>query len=65
MTGPVMVKMAHMREAKYCARGVRAFFARHGLDYPAFLREGIQAEKLEATGDAMVKAVVEVARGRK
>jgi len=34
------------------------------LDYGKFLQEGIPAETLLATGDAMAQAVVEVARGR-
>lgn len=48
----------------YCSRGIRAFFARHGLDFQDFLRNGIAAEKLEATGDHMALKAVEVARGR-
>lgn len=47
-----------------CSRGTRAFFERHGLDWNAFLHEGIPGSKLEATGDAMAKRVVEVARGQ-
>ncbi|WP_346014465.1 hypothetical protein [Rubrivivax gelatinosus] len=40
---------------------MRLFFARHGLSYGAFLREGIPAEQLLATGDAMARRVVDVA----
>lgn len=58
----VMVKMSHIREAKMCSRGARAFFEVHGLDWQAFLHEGIAAEKLEATGDHMALEVVKVAR---
>lgn len=59
-----IVRQRDMRALKYCAWGVRAFFRRHGLDYRAFLRDGIPALELAATGDAMALAVVEVARGR-
>jgi hypothetical protein len=52
----------HLRELGYCNRGCRAFFARHGLDWPRFLREGIQADKLEATEDAMALRAVDHAR---
>ena len=64
MSGPVIVQMKHIRAAKMCRRGTKAFFDRHGLDYQAFLERGIEADKLEATGDAMALQVVEVARGR-
>ena len=60
-----MVRMEHVRAARMCSRGTRAFFERHGLDWAAFLREGISSEQLEATRDAMALKVVEVARGRK
>jgi len=58
---PLMVKMSHIREAKMCSRGARAFFENHGLDWNAFLHEGIDAEKLKATGDFMALQVVKVA----
>ena len=64
MSEQVIVTMRHIRRAKMCSRGTRAFFERHGLDYAAFVRDGIPAEHLEATGDAMALQVVEVARGR-
>lgn len=47
-----------------CSRGARIFFNRHGLDWQGFLKNGIEAEKLESTGDAMALQVIEVARGR-
>ena len=47
-----------------CSRGARAFFQRHGLDWEKFRHEGLPAEVIEATGDAMALQVVEVARGR-
>lgn len=60
----MIVTMRHVRQAKMCSRGARAFFDRHGLDWLEFLRSGVAAEKLIATGDAMALKVVEVARGR-
>lgn len=44
-----------------CSRGTRAFFEKHGFDWSQFLKHGIAAEKLAATGDAMALKVVEVA----
>lgn len=52
----------HIRQLGYCNRGARTWFARHGLDWPAFLREGIPAERLEQTGDAMALKAIESAR---
>lgn len=61
----VLVQMIHMRRLRYCARGVRDFFAAHNLDYSRFLIDGIDAKELAATGDAMALAAVEEAtRGR-
>lgn len=65
MAEDVLVLQKDMRALKYCSRGVRDFFKRHDLDYSDFLKNGIPASTLEATGDAMAKAVAEVARGRK
>ena len=60
----VKVTMRHMRRLNYCSSGVRRFFAEHGLDYGQFLREGIPAEELMKTGDAMAIRVAEVANGQ-
>jgi len=64
---PVIVRMEDLRQLRYCARGVRAFFERHGLDYNRFLSEGIEAEELltASNHDGMAQAAVEVAHGRK
>ncbi len=59
---PVKVKMRHIREARMCSKGARAFFDAHGLDWQEFLREGIDSDKLEATGDTMALNVVKVAK---
>lgn len=48
----------------YCHRGGRAFCARHGIDWGAFIKHGIESEKLLATGDAMAERVVKVAEVR-
>lgn len=61
----VIVRMEHVRAARMCSRGARAFFARHNLDWQIFIKDGLPAEVIAATGDAMALQVVEVARGRK
>lgn len=48
----------------YCARVSRQWAAAHGLDWLDFVRNGIAAEKLLATGDPMALALVEHARKR-
>lgn len=57
-----LVYMRHIRAAKYCSAGTRAFFKKHDLDYQDFLKNGIMHEKLLGTGDAMAAKVVEIAR---
>lgn len=61
----VIVRMEHVRAARMCSHGARAFFARHNLDWQTFIKDGLPAEVIAATGDAMALQVVEVARGRK
>lgn len=46
----------------YCAPGLRAFCARHGVTVRQLTREGIPASQAEATGDAM--AMQAAARAR-
>lgn len=60
----MIITMADIRRVAMCSSGTRAFFLKHGLNWSDFLKNGIPAEELEATGDAMAIRVVEVARGR-
>lgn len=57
----VRVYLRHFRELKYCSRGSRKFFERHGWDWHAFLLNGLEAEKFHATGDAMAIKAAHVA----
>lgn len=61
----LIVRMRDVRAASMCSSGARQFFERHDLDWSGFLKHGIEAEKVLATGDAMARQVVEVAHGRK
>jgi len=54
-----------LRHMRYCARGMRAFAATHGLDWTAFLEHGIDAEALLATGDAMAVSLVDKVRAER
>ncbi|MGH8075619.1 MAG: hypothetical protein ACREO4_16335 [Lysobacter sp.] len=46
------------RGAGYCSRGGRAWFARYGLDWSDFVRNGIDEQALLATGDGMAIGLV-------
>lgn len=64
MTGEsgAIVRIEHCRQLRYCARGMRAFFERHGLDWQRFRAEGLPVEDFERTGDAMAIAAARLAR---
>lgn len=62
MTDGPRVTIDHARALGYCAKGMRAFAERHGLDWNAFRAEGIPAATMEATGDAMAIAAARKAR---
>lgn len=57
---------SHMDEMQppYCAGGARRWAARIGLDWAAFVRDGIEAAALEATGDAMALKLVQYVRSQ-
>lgn len=65
----LIVNSVHLRTIPYfrqnpgfCLPKARAWFKRQGLDWKSFLREGIDAEVLLATGDGMAIALVDWAR---
>jgi hypothetical protein len=52
--------------AGYCiGRGAKPWFAANGLDFRDFMKNGIPAADLLATGDAMAIRVVEQAEERR
>ena len=53
----------HCRELGYCNRGLRSWFAREGLDWPSFIKHGIDAEVLKATNNAMADRAIARAEG--
>jgi hypothetical protein len=60
----LIVTIDDVRAVGLCVNGTRVWFARHDLDFRAFLREGCSADTLLATGDAMAQRVVDHARIR-
>jgi hypothetical protein len=59
-----IVTIDDIRKAGHCVRGARAWFGQYNLDFAAFLREGIDAEILLATGDQFAQDVVNRKRAR-
>lgn len=57
-----IVRMRHIRQANLCAGGTRSWFVEHGFDWTSFLVNGIDAEKLIATEDALALRVVRIAK---
>jgi hypothetical protein len=53
-----------VRQAGHCVAGARDWFARHGLDFRDFIRNGIAEESFLASGDAIAAEVVKAKRGR-
>lgn len=51
----------HLAKLKYCSRGSRTFFERHGWDWGKFLKEGKPASELREVGDAMATKAAELA----
>lgn len=56
--------MVDIRDCKLCSGGARDWFARHGFDWQAFLVNGLEAERFEATGDHFGIMVAQQARKR-
>ncbi len=57
-----IVTTKHLAELKYCSRGTRAFFVRHGMSWSKFVRDGLPADDFIKTGDAMAIKLAEYAR---
>ena len=58
------VTIQDLRTARYCRAGVRPWFRRHGLSWQDFVDHGIAADRLRATGDALVEPVIAAAMAR-
>lgn len=58
------VNMNDVRSAQLCSVGAREWFKMKGLDWSAFLKEGIEEDLLLETGDGLALKAVEAARER-
>jgi hypothetical protein len=55
----LIITMNDISRAGHCARGTKAFFRENELDFRDFLKNGIAASELAATGDARAFQVIE------
>lgn len=68
MTGLIVTRRhlftipGHSRRPGFCRGQSREWFRRHGLDWQVFIRDGIPAEQLLATGCGLAQALVDWAR---
>ena len=69
--GTLLVTVQHLHSVPnfngsvgYCARGGRLWVQQQGLDWATFVRDGLPAELLEATGDPMAMRLVAHARAQ-
>lgn len=58
------IRLEHVRAARLCSAGMRVWLTHHGFDVRTFIREGIPAAELEATGDGFALYVAAIARER-
>lgn len=61
MDDPI-VRIEHLREAGICLAGARRFATKMDFDFRDFLKNGLPASVLEATGDHFALTVAEIAR---
>lgn len=55
-------KLRNRKGGGFCVRNSRIWAASHGLDFKDFVRNGVAASKLIATGDVLAEELVDVAR---
>ena len=60
----MIVTHRDLQAMRYCNKGAREFFRRHGLDWTRFIAEGLPAEDFVKTGDHMAIQLVEFAKER-
>lgn len=58
MTEDPIITIDDIVKAGHCASGARRYFNEHGMDFRAFMREGIRASEFIEKGDALAARVV-------
>ena len=64
MSDDLIVTVQDLRASRICFQGARPWFRRHGLDWQAFLADGLPTEVLAATGDTLAFRVIAEAEKR-
>jgi len=54
-----------IRNVKYCMKGVRKLFERHGQSWTDFLKNGFPIEEAEKYNNAMINKVIENVKKKK
>jgi hypothetical protein len=54
----LVITITDVRRAGYCASGAKRWFTDNGFDFRDVLKNGVSAEAMLATGDAMALRVV-------
>jgi hypothetical protein len=60
----LIITLNDIRHAGRCGAGTKRWFQAHGLDFRDFVKNGIPASKLTATGDHYALDVVAKAEAR-
>lgn len=58
------VTVQDIKVLRFCNRGARSFFEKNGLDWQAFVSNGIDADLLREINDDMALRAIEVAERR-
>lgn len=59
-----MITIDDCRAAGHCARGIKKWFDGYGLDFKAFLKDGISEEAFLATNDAYAIDIVRLKKAK-
>lgn len=58
------VTISDVRATGHCVLGIRQWFENHNLNFPDFMRNGIDSETLLATNDGLARRVVALVERR-
>lgn len=56
---PEIITVTDIRKQGYCVQGIKTWFSAHGLNFSEFLQQGVESDRLLATGDELARKVVE------
>lgn len=59
-----IITINDIRKTGHCTLGAKRWFEAHNLDFRDFIQNGIEADVLLATGDALADQVVSAARAK-